>query len=206
MRKGRPLPILKLRSEARDTLERGARRPKSAPALAPRARVVLAGAQEKTPPGVSTELKLSRPAVGKGRRRLVRPGRDGRLEEPRPGARRPITDAQVERGLSLTLESPPQPATHGSPRSGARKCGRSPSAVSRIWRALALHPHRSETFKLSRNPLFVEKVRDRVGLYWNPPDGAWVLGGDAKAPMQALDRTPPRWPRRPGQVERRTQD
>ncbi len=87
MRKGRPLPILKLRSEEGDTLERGARRPQSAPALAPRARVVLAGAQEKTHPRVSTELKLSRPAVGKWRRRLVRPGRDGRLEEPRPGAR-----------------------------------------------------------------------------------------------------------------------
>ncbi len=137
MRKGRPLPILKLRSEARDTLEGGARRPKSAQALAPRARVVLAGGQEKTPPGVSTELKLSRPAVGKGRRRLVRPGRDGRLEEPRPGAPRPITDAPVERGLTSTLESTPQQATHGSPRSWARKGGRSPSAVSRIWRALA---------------------------------------------------------------------
>ncbi len=112
----------------------------------------------------------------------------------------------MERVLSLTLESTPQQATQWSTRSGARQGGRSPSAVSRIWRALALHPHRRETFKLSRDPLFVEKVRDRVGLYWNPPDRAWVLGGDAKAQIQALDRTPPLWPLRPGQVERRTHD
>ena len=202
MRKGRPLPILKLSSEERDTLERWARRPKSAQALAQRARVVLACAQEKTNTVVSAELKLSRQAVGKWRRRFV----SRRLDEPHPGAPRQITDAHVERVLTLTLESTPQNATHWSTRSLARKCGMSQSAVSRIWRAFALQPHRSETFKLSRAPLFVEKVRDIVGLYLNPPDRALVLCVDKKAQIQALDRTQPLLPMRPGQVERRTHD
>jgi transposase len=112
----------------------------------------------------------------------------------------------VERVLTLTLESTPQNATHWSTRSLARKCGMSQSAVSRIWRAFALQPHRSETFKLSRDPLFVEKVRDIVGLYLNPPDRALVLCVDEKAQIQALDRTQPLLPMRPGQVERRTHD
>ncbi len=131
---------------------------------------------------------------------------DGLLDEPRPGAPRQITDAHVERVLTLTLESTPQKATHWSTRSLARKCGMSQSAVSRIWRAFALQPHRSQTFKLSRDPLFVEKVRDRVGLYLNPPDRALVLCVDEKAQIQALDRTQPLLPMRPGQVERRTHD
>ena len=206
MRKGRPFPILKLSSEERDTLERWARRPKSAQALAQRARVVLACAQEKTNTVVSAELKLSRQAVGKWRRRFVSQRLDGLLDEPRPGAPRQITEAHVERVLTLTLESTPQNATHWSTRSLARKCGMSQSAVSRIWRAFALQPHRSETFKLSRDPLFVEKVRDIVGLYLNPPDRALVLCVDEKAQIQALDRTQPLLPMRPGQVERRTHD
>jgi len=206
MRKGRPLAILKLSSEERDTLERWARRPKSAQALAQRARVVLACAQEKTNTGVSAELKLSRQAVGKWRRRFVSQRLDGLLDEPRPGAPRQITDAHVERVLTLTLESTPQNATHWSTRSLARKCGMSQSAVSRIWRAFALQPHRSETFKLSRDPLFVEKVRDILGLYLNPPDRALVLCVDEKAQIHALDRTQPLLPMRPGQVERRTHD
>lgn len=206
MRKGRPLPILRLTAEERETLERWARRPKSAQALAQRARVVLACAQDKTNTLVSAELKLSRQAVGKWRRRFVSQRLDGLLDEPRPGAPRQITDAHVERVLTLTLESTPQNATHWSTRSLARKCGMSQSAVSRIWRALALQPHRSETFKLSRDPLFVEKVRDIVGLYLHPPDRALVLCVDEKAQIQALDRTQPLLPMRPGQVERRTHD
>jgi len=206
MRKGRPLPILKLRSEERDTLDRWARRPKSAPALAQRARGVLACAQDKSNTRVSAELQLSRPAVGKWRRRFLSQRLEGLLDEPRPGAPRQITDAHVERVLTLTLESTPQNATHWSTRSLARKCGMSQSAVSRIWRAFALQPHRSETFKLSRDPLFVEKVRDIVGLYLNPPDRALLLCVDEKAQIQALDRTPPRLPMRPGPVERRTHD
>ena len=131
---------------------------------------------------------------------------DGLLDEPRPGAPREISDAAVERVLTLTLESTPRDATHWSTRLMARRCGMSQSAVSRIWRAFALQPHRSETFKLSRDPLFVEKVRDIVGLYLNPPDRALVLCVDEKAPIQALDRTQPLLPMRPGQVERRTHD
>ena len=206
MRKGRPLAILRLTAEERDTLERWARRPKSAQALAQRARVVLACAQEKPNTVVSAELKLSRQAVGKWRRRFGSRRLDGLLDAPRPGAPRQITDAHVERVLTLTLESTPQNATHWSTRSLARKCGMSQSAVSRIWRAFALQPHRSETFKLSRDPLFVEKVRDIVGLYLHPPDRALVLCVDEKAQIQALDRTQPLLPRRPGQVERRTHD
>ena len=131
---------------------------------------------------------------------------DGLLDEPRPGAPREISDAAVERVLTLTLESTPRDATHWSTRLMARRCGMSQSAVSRIWRAFALQPHRSETFKLSRDPLFVEKVRDIVGLYRNPPDRALVLCVDEKAPIQALNRTQPLLPMRPGQVERRTHD
>lgn len=187
-------------------MERWARRPKSAQALAQRARVVLTCAQDKTNTLVSAELKLSRQAVGKWRRRFLSQRLDGLLDEPRPGAPRQITDAHVERVLTLTLESTPQNATHWSTRSLARKCGMSQSAVSRIWRAFALQPHRSETFKLSRDPLFVEKVRDLVGLYLNPPDRALVLCVDEKAQIQALDRTQPLLPMRPGQVEHRTHD
>ena len=125
-----------------------------------------------------------------------------RAREPRAG----ISDAAVERVLTLTLESTPRDATHWSTRLMARRCGMSQSAVSRIWRAFALQPHRSETFKLSRDPLFVEKVRDIVGLYLNPPDRALVLCVDEKAQIQALNRTQPLLPMRPGQVERRTHD
>ena len=206
MRKGRPLPILKLTHEEQESLERWARRPKSAQALAQRARVVLACAQGKTNTAVSAELEVSRPAVGKWRRRFVSRRLDGLLDEPRPGAPRQISDTQVERVITLTLESTPSHATHWSTRLMARRCGMSQSAVSRIWRALALQPHRSETFKLSRDPLFIEKVRDIVGVYLNPPDRALVLCLDEKAQMQALDRTQPLLPMRPGQVERRTHD
>ena len=131
---------------------------------------------------------------------------DGLLDEPRPGAPREISDAAVERVLTLTLESTPRDATHWSTRLMARRCGMSQSAVSRIWRAFALQPHRNKTFKLSRDPLFVEKVRDIVGLYLNPPDRALVLCVDEKAQIQALNRTQPLLPMRPGQVERRTHD
>jgi transposase len=131
---------------------------------------------------------------------------DGLLDEPRPGAPRKITDTAVERVLRVTLESAPKDATHWSTRAMAKRCGLSQTAVSRIWRAFALQPHRVETFKLSKDPLFIEKVRDIVGLYLNPPDKALVLCVDEKAQIQALDRTQPLLPLRPGQVERRTHD
>ena len=206
MPRGRPVPELRLTDEEQESLQRWARRPKSAQALALRARLVLACAQGKTNTQVSAEMRVSQPTVGKWRRRFVARRLEGLLDEPRPGVPRRIRDAQVERVLTVTLESTPPNATHWSTRRLARRCGMSQSAISRIWRAFALQPHRSETFKLSRDPLFIEKVRDIVGLYLNPPDRALVLCVDEKAQIQALDRTQPLLPMRPGQVERRTHD
>jgi len=174
--------------------------------LALRARIVLACAEDKSNTIVSTALRLCKQTVGKWRGRFVAQRLDGLLDEPRPGAPRQISDTQVERVITLTLESTPTNATHWSTRLMARRCGMSQSAVSRVWRAFALQPHRSETFKLSHDPLFIEKVRDIVGLYLNPPERALVLCVDEKAQIQALDRTQPLLPMRPGQLERRTHD
>jgi transposase len=206
MRMGRPIPELVLTTEELETLQQWARRPHSAQALAQRARLVLACAQGKSNTAVSREMNLTLQTIGKWRSRFVVHRLEGLLDEPRPGAPRRIGDADVERVLTLTLEATPRDATHWSTRSLARRCGMSQSAVSRIWRAFALQPHRSETFKLSRDPLFVEKVRDIVGLYLHPPDRALVLCVDEKAQIQALNRTQPLLPMRPGQVERRTHD
>jgi len=144
--------------------------------------------------------------VGKWRKRFASLGNDGLLDEPRPGTSRKLSDKQVELVLARTLESLPEAATHWSTRDMAKACGLSQSSVSRIWRAFSLVPHRSETFKLSRDPLFIEKVRDIVGLYLDPPDRALVLCVDEKSQIQALDRTAPLLPMRPGQIERRTHD
>jgi transposase len=206
MPRGRPIPKLTLTNEERETLQSWTQRPKTAQALALRARIVLACATGKSNTVVAAALRLTKPTVGKWRGRFIAQRLDGLLDEPRPGAPRQITDAQVERVITLTLESTPSNATHWSTRLMARRCGMSQSAVSRIWRAFALQPHRSETFKLSRDPLFIEKVRDIVGLYLNPPERALVLCVDEKAQIQALDRTQPLLPMRPGQVERRTHD
>jgi hypothetical protein len=149
---------------------------------------------------------LAKPTVGKWRSRFVARRVDGLLDEPRPGAPRQIGDDAVERMLALTLEKRPPDATHWSTRSMARRCGLSQSAVSRIWRAFALQPHRAETFQLSKDPLFIEKVRDIVGLYLNPPDKALVLCVDEKTQIHALDRSQPLLPMRPGQTERRSHD
>ncbi len=203
---GRRLPDLALSSEERETLERWSRRPKTAQALALRARIVLACAGGNSNTVVAGELNVTLSTVGKWRQRFVEQRLDGLLDEPRPGAPRSISDADVERVVTLTLESIPTDATHWSTRSMAARSGMSQSAVSRIWRAFALQPHRSETFKLSKDPLFIEKVRDIVGLYLNPPDRAAVLCVDEKSQIQALDRTQPLLPMRPGQIERRTHD
>lgn len=204
MRTGRPIPALVLTSEERERLEQWARRPKTAQALAQRARIILLCASAKTNSAVAEKMHLTPQCVGKWRRRFVTKRLDGLLDQPRPGAPRTLKDAVIERVVTLTLESTPRQATHWSVRSMAKHCGLSRMSVHRIWRAFALQPHRSETFKLSTDPLFIEKVRDIVGLYLNPPERALVLCVDEKAQIQALDRTQPVLPMRPGQVERRT--
>ena len=203
---GRPIPPLSIGPDERTVLERWTRRPTTAQALAQRARLILACAEGKTNTVVAQELGVTKQMVGKWRARFCERRVDGLLDEPRPGAPRTITDADVERILALTLESTPRDATHWSTRSMAKRAGMTQSAVSRIWRAFALQPHRTETFKLSKDPLFIEKVRDVVGLYMDPPDRALVLSVDEKSEIQALDRTAPLLPMRPGQIERRTHD
>ena len=206
MAQGRRLHPLTLTSDERERLESWTRRRTTAQALAQRARIVLACATGNTNRAIARELHLDEDTVGKWRQRFLAKRVDGLLDEPRPGAPRTITDAQVERVVTLTLESTPREATHWSTRAMAARCGLSQSAVVRIWRAFGLQPHRSETFKLSQDPLFIEKVRDVVGLYLNPPDRALVLCVDEKSQIQALDRSQPLLPMRPGQVERRTHD
>jgi len=197
---------LVLSGEEREALERWVRRPTTAQALAQRARIVLKCATGGAHQVVAREIGVSRLTVGRWRQRFVTHRLDGLLDEPRPGAPRTITDEHVERVVRWTLETAPRDATQWSTRAMARRSGLSQSAVSRIWRAFALQPHRVETFKLSKDPLFIEKVRDIVGLYLHPPDKALVLCVDEKAQIQALDRTQPVLPMRPGQVERRTHD
>lgn len=206
MRRGRPTPVLTLTAEEHEILERWTRRRTTAQALAQRARLVLACAEGKTNTMVAAELRVSSHTVGKWRARFMEQRLDGLLDEPRPGAPRTIGDADVERVVTLTLESTPPDATHWSTRSMAQRAGMSQSAISRIWRAFALQPQRNETFKLSKDPRFIEKVRDIVGLYLDPPDKALVLCVDEKSQIQALDHTAPLLPTRPGQIERRTHD
>src|SRR6266481_309195 len=177
---GRPIPVLRLTDDEREALERWARRPTTAQALAQRARVILACASGRTNTRVARDLRLTNQTVGKWRSRFVAARLDGLLDEPRPGAPRRISDAQVEHMVTLTLEATPREATHWSTRAMATRCGLSQSTVSRIWRAFGLQPHRTEAFKLSKDPLFVEKVRDIVGLYLNPPTARWSC-----APMKS---------------------
>ena len=204
--RGRPLAPLTLDPEDRRVLERWTRRRKTSQALALRARIVLRAAEGAPNKSVAEEERITSQTVSKWRRRFLEAGVDGLLDQPRPGAPRSITDEDVERVITLTLEESPTDATHWSTRSMARRTGLSQSAISRIWRAFALQPHRSETFKLSSDPLFIEKVRDIVGLYLNPPERAAVLCVDEKTQVQALDRSAPLLPMRPGQIERRTHD
>jgi transposase len=206
MRTGRPIAPLTITADERELLERWTRRATTAQALAQRARVILGGAAGKSNTRLAHELRLTKQTVGKWRTRFLTERLDGLLDEPRPGAPRTVTDADVEAVLTRTLETKPADATHWSTRAMAQACGLSRNTVHRIWRAFALQPHRTETFKLSKDPLFIEKVRDIVGLYLNPPDRALVLCVDEKSQIQALDRTQPLLPMRPGQVERRSHD
>jgi transposase len=192
--------------EERETLERWRRRHSTGQALALRARIVLGGADGGTNTAIAKELRLTKQTVGKWRSRFLLHRLDGLLDEPRPGAPRKISDVQVERVVVQTLESKPKEATHWSTRSLAKASGLSRSSVHRIWQAFGLRPHRVGSFKLSTDPLLVEKVRDIVGLYLDPPDRALVLSVDEKPQIQALDRSQPILPMRPGQIERRTHD
>lgn len=206
MRTGRPIPPISVSEDQRSTLESWVRRPKTAQALALRAKIILTCAEGK-PNGVVARLtRVRQQTVGKWRSRFLSQGLEGLLDEPRPGTPRRVSDADVEKVLTTTLESLPRDATQWSTRSLAEKSGLSRSTISRIWRAFGLQPHRSETFKLSKDPLFIDKVRDIVGLYLNPPDRALVLCVDEKSQIQALDRTQPLLPMRPGQAERRSHD
>ena len=195
-----------LSEEEREMLERWARRPSSAQALAMRCRVVLACAEGGSDGEVAARLGVHRMTVGKWRNRFVADRLDGLHDEPRPGAPRTVSDDDVERVIVKTLQETPREATHWSTRSMAQATGMSQSAISRIWRAFGLKPHLVDEFKLSPDPLFIDKVRDIVGLYLNPPDAAVVLCVDEKTQVQALDRTAPILPLIPGTPERRTHD
>ena len=206
MRTGRPKTELSLAEEEQERLQQWARRPKSSQALAQRSRIVLECASGKNNQEIADEMGVTPQTVGKWRRRFVTKRLDGLMDDPRPGTKQRLSDREVERVLTMTLESTPKDATHWSTRSMAKASGYSRSSINRIWRAFALAPHRSETFKLSKDPLFIEKVRDIVGLYLNPPDRALVLCVDEKSQIQALDRSQPVLPMRPGQAERRSHD
>jgi transposase len=197
---------ISLSDEERAVLERWARRPKSAQALALRCRIVLAAADGENSKDIAARLGCNPSTVGKWRGRFARQGLDGLHDEPRPGQPRKITDSDVERVIVKTLEEKPVNATHWSTRSMAAATGLNQTAISRIWRAFGLKPHQTESFKLSPDPQFIDKVRDIVGLYLNPPDAAVVLCVDEKSQIQALDRTAPVLPLLPGVAERRTHD
>jgi transposase len=205
-RRGPKLAPLVLSTDERATLERWSRRRSSAQALALRCRIVLACAEGTSNTEVAERLGVSRPTVTKWRARFVAHRLEGLVDEPRPGAPRTITDEQVERVVVKTLEETPTDATHWSTREMASQTGMSQTSVRRIWRAFGLKPHLTETFKLSSDPQFIEKVRDVVGLYLDPPEHAVVLCVDEKPQVQALDRTQPILPLRPGVPERRTHD
>lgn len=203
---GRPKAQIVLSEAEREQLEASARRRKTAQALAIRSQVVLSCAEGMENKAVATWLRVAPQTVTKWRNRFAEQRLDGLLDSPRSGAPRTIGDAEVDAVIARTLESVPKNATHWSTRTMAREMGLSQTAVTRIWRAFGLQPHRQETFKLSTDPLFVEKVRDIVGLYLDPPTKALVLCVDEKSPIQAPDRTQPILPLAPGLPERRTHD
>jgi len=204
--RGRPRQPLDVSDEDREVLEQWSRRPKSPHSVAQRARIVLLSDGGLTNNAVAERVGINQATVVKWRKRFIERGVEGLLDEPRPGAPRKITDAAVEEVVVRTLEDKPPDATHWSTRDLAKRVGMSPSSVGRIWRAFGLKPWKADTFKLSEDPQFIDKVRDVVGLYLNPPDKAVVLCVDEKTGIQALDRTQPTLPMRPGQVERRTHD
>jgi transposase len=201
------LDPLVLSDDERRVLEGWARRRKTAQALALRSRIVLACADGAAVSTVAAELGISRTTAGKWRSRFLAARLEGLSDEPRPGRPRMVTDEHVEKVITATLEqAPPGGDTHWSTRSMARSAGMSQSAVSRIWRAFGLKPHVVQTWKLSADPQFIDKVRDVVGLYMSPPQDALVLCVDEKSQIQALDRTAPCLPMLPTTPARMTHD
>lgn len=203
-RLGRPAAPLNLSAEERAYLDRQVRRHRVARSLSDRCRMILRCADGLSSKDVGAELGVHEHTVGKWRRRFLKERIDGLYDEPRPGRPRTIEDDQVAAVIERTLATTPKDATHWSIRSMAKETGLSHTTIRRIWTAFGLQPHRSETFKLSTDPLFVDKVRDIVGLYLSPPDRALVLCVDEKSQIQALDREQPVLPLMPGVPERRT--
>jgi len=195
-----------LTADERTELEGWARRRSSAAGLAMRSRIVLAAADGGTNTELAQRLGLAVTTVRRWRNRFVVDRCDGLLDEPRPGRPRVVGDEQIKALITATLEATPQDATHWSTRSMAEHLGMSQSMVSRVWRAFGLAPHKQDSWKLSKDPLFVEKVRDVVGLYLNPPERAVVLCVDEKTQIQALNRTAPVFPMLPGTPARATHD
>jgi transposase len=198
--------VVVLSDDERRQLEAWSRRAKSANALAVRSRIVLAAADGLGNTAIAAELGVAVGTARTWRSRFLAGRLDGLLDEPRPGRPRTVSDEQVEAVITRTLETAPVNATHWSTRALAAQLGLSQSAVSRIWRAFGLQPHRQQAWKLSRDPLFIDKVRDVVGLYLAPPERAVVLCVDEKSQIQALDRTAPILPMMPGVPARATHD
>jgi transposase len=201
-----PIVSLEFSDAEREQLESWSRRLTTSRALAERSRIVLLVADGLRTGEIAQRLSVHRNTVAKWRRRFEAERLDGLVDEPRPGQPRTISDQKVDEVITKTLETAPKDATHWSTRSMAAEVGLTQSAVHRIWKAFGLQPHRAETFKLSRDPQFVAKVRDVVGLYLNPPERAVVLCVDEKSQIQALDRTQPILPMQPGLPERATHD
>jgi transposase len=206
MAMGRPTKPLNVSVEEKQKLSMLARRPKSSQAIAMRARIVLGCDEGLSNGAVARKLHITGATVCKWRERFRVNRLEGLLDEPRPGAPRSITDTEVEEVITQTLESMPENSTHWSSRLMAKKTGLSQTAIVRIWRAFGLQPHRVENFRFSKNPQFVEKVRDIVGLYMNPPDHAIALWVDEESQVQALNRTQPILPLAPGVPARQSHD
>jgi transposase len=206
MPKGRPKVAVILDAKEQVELESMVRKRSLDQSRARRVKIVLLCAQGLPDLRVAEQVGVTHATVGKWRKRFIEYGIDGLFDAPRPGAPRTISDEEVGRVVKLTLESAPKDATQWSTRSMAARSGMSQTAITRIWRAFGLKPHKVDTFKISTDPFFIEKIKDVVGLYMSPPENAVVCCVDEKSQIQALDRTQPLLPLRPGQAERRTHD